>query len=112
MAQVEEQKHKASMLQEELRETKIKLSRVTQEKLRMEREKRVARLAETKQGLLDINGTTTPGSGEKNVEQCKRKINELNSNIQQMNAVIVEKNRRIDEMGQLLDKSLTTDIGL
>lgn len=96
LAQAEESKRKASLLQEELRVCKTKLSRATQEKLKMERDQR-ATLSLAKS--LDSQGP--------DVDYYKRKVSELSSNVQSKNAVIAEKSRQIDEMSRQIERNMS-----
>jgi len=94
----EESKRKVGLLQEELRQTKTKLSRVTQEKIKMERDQRATiSLAKSLEG----NQAST------DLEYYKRKVAELSNNAQSMNAIIAEKNRQLDEMRRQIERNMS-----
>jgi wobble nucleotide-excising tRNase len=97
LGQAEENRRKATLLQEELHDMKIKLSRVSQEKLKMERDQRATMsLAKS----LDSHMSS-------DVEYYKRKVSELNGHIQGMNAVVTEKNRQIDNMRHQIERNIS-----
>ena len=95
----EESKRMASLLQEELRQTKTKLARVTQEKVKLERDQRatmsLARSLDNQQG------------NAYDVDYYKRKVSELSGHVQSMNAVIAEKNRQLDEMRRQVERNMS-----
>jgi outer membrane murein-binding lipoprotein Lpp len=93
----EESKRKASLFQEELHHVKTKLSRVTQEKIKMERDQRATMsLAKS----LDSQGPVDS-------DYYKRKVSELSSNVQSLNAVLAEKNRHLEEMRRQLERNMS-----
>jgi uncharacterized phage infection (PIP) family protein YhgE len=97
LGQAEESKRKASLLDEELRQVKTKFSRVTQDKLKMERDQRATMsLARS----LDNQGPA-------DVDYYKRKVSDLSSHAQSMNAVIAEKNRQLDEMRRQIERNMS-----
>jgi outer membrane murein-binding lipoprotein Lpp len=90
-------KRKATLLDQELHQVKTKLSRVTQDKIKMERDQRATMsLAKS----LDIHISS-------DVDFYKRKVTELNSHVQGLNGVIAEKNRHIDEMRRQIERSMS-----
>jgi outer membrane murein-binding lipoprotein Lpp len=92
----EESKRKATLLDEELRQVKTKLARVTQEKIKMERDQRATMsLAKSMDSHVSSD-----------VDFYKRKVSELTSHVQGLNAVIAEKNRHIDEMRRQIERSM------
>ena len=99
VTEAEESKRKATLVQEEMRSVKAKLARVTQEKLKMERDQR-ATLSLAKS--LDQN-TTQSGPND----YYKRKISDLTSQVQSLNAVIAEKNRQLDETRRQVERNMT-----
>jgi outer membrane murein-binding lipoprotein Lpp len=93
----EESKRKACLFQEELHHVKTKLSRVTQDKIKMERDQRATMsLAKS----LDSQGPVDS-------DYYKRKVSELSSNVQSLNAILVEKNRHLDEMRRQLERNMS-----
>ena len=93
----EEHKRKSALLEEELRQVKMKLSRVTQEKIKMERDQRATMfLAKS----LDSHVSS-------DVDYYKRKVTELNGHLQGMNAVLAEKNRQIEDMRHQIERSMS-----
>lgn len=93
----EESKRKATLLEEELRQVKTKLVRVTQDKIKMERDQR-ATLSLAKS--LDSHVAS-------DVDFYKRKVTELTSHVQGQNAVLAEKNRQVDEMRRQIERSMS-----
>jgi chromosome segregation ATPase len=97
LAQAETANRKLTLVSEELRTVKAKLSRVTQEKIKLERDQR-ATLSLSKS--LDNHSTLDS-------EYYKRKVSELQNHVQGLNAVIAEKNRHLDEMQRQLERNMT-----
>ena len=93
----EESKRKSNLLQEELRQVKTKLSRVTQEKIKMERDHR-ATLSLAKS--LDNQGSA-------DVDYYKRKVSELSSHVQSLNASMAEKDRQLQEMRRQIERNMS-----
>lgn len=92
----EQSKRRATLLDEELRQVKTKLARVTQEKIKMERDQRATMsLAKSMDSHVSSD-----------VDFYKRKVSELTSHVQGLNAVIAEKNRHIDEMRRQIERSM------
>lgn len=97
LGQAEEHKRKASLLQDELKDVKIKLSCVTQEKLKMERDQRVAAsLAKNLENHVSSD-----------VDYYKRRVTDLSGHIQGMNAVVAEKNRQIEDMRRQIERNMS-----
>jgi len=96
-AEGEEAKRKVALIEDQYRNTKTKLSRVTQEKLKLERDQRATMsLAKT----LDTHSSS-------DTEYYKRKVTELATHVQQLNAVIAEKNRQLDDTNRRLDRNIS-----
>lgn len=95
--QSEGHKRRVTLIQEELHDVKIKLSRVTQEKIRMERDQRAS--------LSLSKSLDNPGITAADLDFYKRKVSELNGNVQGLNAVVAEKNRQIDEMRRQIERN-------
>lgn len=88
---------KAGRLEEQNGQLKAKLTRVSQEKFKLEREQRAAvSLARS----MDQHATT-------DVEYYKRKVTELTGQIQSLNSVLLDKNRLIENMQQQLEQTLS-----
>jgi predicted RNase H-like nuclease (RuvC/YqgF family) len=102
IGQAEEYKHKATLVQEQLHNQQTKLSRVTQEKIKLERDFMASKHA-TKSLVqsMEANSTSTDN------EFYNRKISELNGRIQSQSAVIAEKNRQIEEMRRRLERNIS-----
>jgi len=97
VSSAEEYKRKATLLEEELRQVKMKLSRVTQEKIKMERDQRATMsLAKSLDSHVSCD-----------VDYYKRKVTELNGQLQGMNAVVAEKNRQIEDMRRQIERSMS-----
>ena len=88
---------KAGRLEEQTSQLKAKLTRVTQEKFKLEREQRAA---VTMARNLDQHATV-------DVEFYKRKVTELTGQVQSMNGIILEKNRMMEDMQRQLERSLS-----
>jgi predicted RNase H-like nuclease (RuvC/YqgF family) len=102
IGQAEEYKHKATLVQEQLHNQQTKLSRVTQEKIKLERDFMASqRATKTLVQNMETNTTTTDN------EYYNRKISELTGRLQSQNAVIAEKNRQIEEMRRQLERSIS-----
>ena len=97
----EESKSKVSALQEELRQVKAKLSRVTQEKIKMERDQRAT------MSLAKSLDSTSSLQGHSDAEYYKRKVSELSSQVQSKTAIIAEKNRQLDEMRRQIERNMS-----
>ena len=98
-ALAEESKRKAQLLGEDLRSTKNKLARVTQEKAKMERDQR-ATLSLAKS--LDHSATNTAGA-----DYYKRKVSDLQNQVQSLHAVVAEKNRQLDEARRQAERTMS-----
>jgi hypothetical protein len=102
IGQAEEYKHKASLVQEQFHNQQTKLSRVTQEKIKLERDCMASqRATKTLVQSMETNSTSTDN------EFYNRKISELNGRIQSQGAVIAEKNRQIDDMRRQLERNVS-----
>ena len=100
-SQAEEAKRKSILMDDQLRNIKTKLSRITQEKLKMERDQRATMsLAKT----LDSHTNS-------DTEYYKRKVTELSTHVQQLNVILAEKNRQLEDTRRQLDRSsLSNDL--
>jgi hypothetical protein len=98
VADAEQHKRKAVLLQEELREKKIRLSRVTQEKMKLQRD---SRSAATLAKSLDSHHHMS------DLDYYKRKVSELSGQVQGQNAVIAEKGRQIKELERQLERNMS-----
>lgn len=101
LGKAEEYNRKATLLQEQLNEQKIKVSRVTQEKIKIERDYFASQRA-TKSLAKSLESHS---SGD--TEYYKRKVNELNGRIQAMHATVAEKNRQLDEMRRQIERNMS-----
>jgi hypothetical protein len=93
IADAETAKRKAALYSDELLTVKSKLQRVTHEKIKLEREARVALTADV-QVYSDL-------------DYYKRKTTELTGHMQGLNAVISEKNRALDEMRRQQERNMS-----
>jgi len=97
LASASESKRKASFLEEEVRLVKAKLSRVSQEKIKIERDSRAAlSLARS----LDSHASS-------DTDYYKRKVAELNDRLQSQQAQNAEQKRLIDEMRKHYERSVS-----
>lgn len=94
---VMEQRRRVTQLEQTVAQTKAKLTRVTQEKFKLEREQRVAQQVARN---VDQQSST-------DVEFHKRKVSELTGQIQSLNAIVMEKNRLIEDMQRQIERSLS-----
>eukprot|EP00977_Amphora_coffeiformis_P021368 scaffold9243_cov162-Amphora_coffeaeformis.AAC.1 len=78
-------------------QSKAKLTRVTQEKLKLEREQRAAQQVARN---VDQQSAT-------DVEFYKRKVTELTGQVQSLNVIVTEKNRLIEDMQRQIERSLS-----
>jgi chromosome segregation ATPase len=104
IGQAEENKHKVALLKEQIQTEKVKLSRVTREKLTLEREFKVSqRTTETLVQSMENQSS----SGSNDTEYYKRKVSELTGRLQSTNAVVAEKSRQIEEMRHQLERNMS-----
>lgn len=92
-----ESKHKVTLLQDELHEKKIKLARVTQEKMKMDRDQRVA---------LSIAKSLDNSAATADVEYYKRKVSELSGNLQSIYNTLAEKDRQLENLRSQLERNM------
>lgn len=92
-------KRKYSLIEDELRQIKVKLSKVEQEKINLERD-RNATMSWAK---------SVDNSMSSDCEFYKRKVTEQNTHIQGLNAVIAEKNSQIQEMRRQIERSMSNN---
>jgi len=90
-------KRKYKLLEEEMRILKSKLSRVTQEKVKLERD---ARATMSLARSLDSHANS-------DTEFYKRKVTELNDRLQTKNALVIEQQRQLEEMRRQMERSLS-----
>jgi hypothetical protein len=97
LASAAEYQRKAARLDEDVHQLKAKCTRVSQEKLKLERDQRAAAsLARS----LDQHAAT-------DVDYYKRKVTELNGQVQSVHALLIDKSRQMDEMRRQLERSLS-----
>jgi chromosome segregation ATPase len=97
LGQHEESQRQCALLEEQLGNIKTKLTRVNQEKIKLERDQRTTlSLAKS----FDNNASF-------DLDYYKRKVQELTGHVQGLNAVLGEKNRQIDEMRHSMERSLS-----
>jgi chromosome segregation ATPase len=97
VANCEEYKRTTILLEEELRQVKAKLSRVAQEKIKLERDQRVTMsLAKS----LDSHSHS-------DTEYYKRKVSELTGHVQGLNSIISEKNRQLKELQHQIERNMS-----
>lgn len=88
---------KVSLLEEEVRLVKTKLTRVAQEKVKMERD---ARATISLARSLDSHANSDS-------DFYKRKVAELNDRLQAKNALVAEQQQQLDEMRRQMERSLS-----
>lgn len=97
LAQAADAQRKVGRLEEQTSQLKAKLTRVTQEKFKLEREQRASQhLARS----VDQQSTV-------DVEFYKRKVTELTGQVQSLNGLVLDKNRIIEDMQRQLERSLS-----
>lgn len=97
VSEAEEAKRKAVLMEEELRHVKNKLARVTQEKIKMERDQRAT--------LCLAKSLDTQTSAD--TDYYKRKVGDLTAQVQGLHAANAEKNRQLDEMRRQLERNMS-----
>ena len=102
LGQAEEYKHKAALWQEQLNEQKIKMTRVTQEKIKMERD-----YIASQRASKSLAKSLESHSSSSDTDYYKRKVDELNGRIQSMHATVAEKNRQLDEMRHQIERNMS-----
>jgi hypothetical protein len=100
----EEYKHKTSLLEEELRQVKMKHLRATQEKAKMERDQRAT--MSLAKSINQYHGTSTSSSSG-DVDFYKRKVADLTVRLQGMAGLLTEKERQIDELRAQNERSMS-----
>jgi hypothetical protein len=118
IGQMEEQKHKVSLLQEHMTDLKIKLSRYQQEKMQSERHLQHLLMQHHSRGVGDgglsntttwitpHHGTSNTSTGSTDTEYYQRKCNESNQKVQSYQAMLIEKNRQIDELRYQVERNM------
>lgn len=97
LAQAATSQRKASRLEDEKHQIKVKLQRVTQEKFKLDRERQAQQhLAKN----LDQQSASDTAF-------YKRKVTELTAQVQSLNAAIMEKDRSMEDMRRQLERSLS-----
>ena len=111
IGQMEEQKHKVSLLQEHMTDLKIKISRYQQDKMQSERH--LQHLMMQQQNQHGDGGTNTTlvtpsnaASVSTDTEFYQRKYNESNHKIQSYQAMMIEKNRQIEELRYQVERHM------
>ena len=115
IGQMEEQKHKVTLLQEHMTDLKIKLSRYLQEKMQSERHLQHLKMHQqrgtgdggsnaTTALITPQNGTTTSTIAD--TEYYQRKCSESNQKVLSYQAMMIEKNRQIDELRYQLERNM------
>jgi predicted ribosome quality control (RQC) complex YloA/Tae2 family protein len=100
----EEYKRKASLLEQELGQVKMKLLRATQERVKMERDQRAA-LSLAKSMNQCHSGSATLSTSGADMEYYKRKVAELNGRLQGMTGVLAEKERHNEDLRAQKERS-------
>lgn len=112
MGQMEEQKHKVSLLLEQMTDLKIKIARYQQDKMQSERHLQHLMIQQQSQHVDGGTTTTqlvTPSnatSGTYDAEFYQRKYNESNQKVQSYQSMMIEKNRQIDELRYQVERNL------
>jgi predicted RNase H-like nuclease (RuvC/YqgF family) len=101
LGSAEESKRKASLLQEELRNQRSKFSKITQEKMKMERD-----YAASQRATMALAKSVGNGSASDS-DYYKRKVSDLNSRVQSMHATISEQNRQIQDLRNQLTRNMS-----
>lgn len=99
LGQAEEAKRKAVLLDENWHATKTKLARVTQEKVKLERDQRAT---------LSLASSLDKHVSSSDTDFYKRKVNELNHKVQGLNAIIAEKTRQLDDLRRQVERNMTS----
>jgi prefoldin subunit 5 len=90
-----ESSRKVTLLSDELHQTKTQLARVTQEKMKLDRDQRVA---------LSIAKSLDSQSAD--VDYYKRKVTELSGNLQSMYTTLAEKDRQLENLRNQLERQM------
>jgi outer membrane murein-binding lipoprotein Lpp len=98
LGQAEHAKRTATLLDDELRQIKTKLSRVTQDKIKMERDQRVT---------MSLAKSLESNPSSVDTEYYKRKTQQLTSQVQGLNASIAEKDRQLKETRRQLERNMS-----
>lgn len=93
----EESARKVTLLHEELHQNKTKLARVTQEKMKMDRDQRVA---------MSIAKSLENSAASADVDYYKRKVSELSGNLQSMYTTLAEKDRQLENLRSQLERNM------
>ena len=94
----DESARKVTLLQDELHQNKTKLARVTQEKMKMDRDQRVA---------LSIAKSLDSSAAGADVDYYKRKVSELSGNLQSMYTTLAEKDRQLENLRNQLERNMS-----
>ena len=111
IGQMEEQKHKVSLLLEQLTDLKIKIARYQQDKMQSERHLQHLTMQQLNRHGDGGASTTlvTPSNAThvtSDTEFYQRKYNESNQKIQSYQAMMIEKNRQIDELRYQVERNM------
>jgi hypothetical protein len=123
IGQMEEQKHKVVLLQEHMTDLKIKLSRYQQEKMQAERQLQHLMMQQHPRGGATNGGSNTnmtntnwitPTNGTSthmmttttDTEYYQRKYHESNQKVQSYQAIMIEKNRQIEELRYQVERNM------
>lgn len=116
MGQMEEQKHKVSLLQEQMTDLKIKISRYQQEKMQSERQVQHLIMMSKHQkhggsvgfgdGGTFANPSNHTSTSTLDAEYYQRKYNESNQKVQSLQATMIEKNRQIDDLRYQVERHM------
>lgn len=111
LGQMEEQKHKVSLLLEQMTDLKIKIARHQQDKMQSERHLQHLMIQQQNQHVDGGTTTTlvTPSNatpGTYDAEFYQRKYNESNQKVQSYQSMMIEKNRQIDELRYQVERNL------
>jgi prefoldin subunit 5 len=90
-----ESSRKVTLLSDELHQTKTQLARVTQEKMKLDRDQRVA-----------LSIAKSLDSQNADVDYYKRKVTELSGNLQSMYTTLAEKDRQLENLRNQLERQM------
>jgi predicted RNase H-like nuclease (RuvC/YqgF family) len=96
----EQQQHTVTLLQEQIQDFKVKLSRMTQQKIQLERDC----LRQAQSSTLTTASSAAHRSTALDSDYYPRKVQELQGRVQSLQAVVAEKNRQIEELSQQLER--------
>jgi predicted RNase H-like nuclease (RuvC/YqgF family) len=97
----QQQQHTVVLLQEQIQDFKMKLSRMTQQKIQFERD--CLRQAQSS-AAMTTSSSAAHRSNALDSDYYPRKVQELHGRVQSLQAVVAEKNRQIEELSQQLER--------